>query len=368
MRTVCKHNQCVGCMACQELCAAGAICIRDDKRAYNAFIDAERCKNCGACHRVCQVNRPPELREPYIWKQGWAKDEDIRRASSSGGAARAIQQAFIRAGGEVCSCTFAEGEFVFAFAEGEEELEHFVGSKYVKSNPAHIYGRIKEMLEKGQKLLFTGLPCQSAALQNFVGTKLQENLYTLDLICHGTPSPQILRDFLAQYDILPKGLQSIRFRAKTKFRLEANESPVVVKGTLDAYTLGFLKGLFYTENCYYCPYARRERVSDISLGDAWGSRLSVRERRKGISLLLCQTKKGEDLLAAACLTYKEVEEKTALAHNGQLCRPSGKPKQREFFFAQLEEGAAFNHIIKQSYPLDYMKQLIKGALLQLRLR
>ncbi|EKC67501.1 beta subunit, partial [human gut metagenome] len=165
-----------------------------------------------------------------MWKQGWARDTLVRSSSSSGGVAQAIERAFVRTGGIVCSCAFEKGTFGFMFAESEKEVEKFKGSKYVKSNPSGIYKKIKEYLIAGRKVLFVGLPCQVEAVKCYVGEKHDNSLYTVDLICHGSPSPKVLDMFLAQYDIDTPKLSDIQFRNKNNFAVREGTSYIVQKG------------------------------------------------------------------------------------------------------------------------------------------
>lgn len=125
--------------------------------------------------RKCQNNVKQVLTKPIYWKQGWAHDDRIRMSSSSGGVAAAIEQAFIKNGGLVCSCTFNVGKFEFDFAESEDEVGKFTGSKYVKSNPEGVYKKILENLKLGRKVLFVGLPCQVSAVRHY--TRNYQNLY-----------------------------------------------------------------------------------------------------------------------------------------------------------------------------------------------
>ncbi len=111
---------------------------------YNAVIDSEKCIQCNACHSACQNNAEQVLTKPIYWKQGWAQDDCVRMRSSSGGVATAVERAFIKNGGIVCSCTFSFGKFEFDFAETEDEVCKFTGSKYVKSNPEGVYKKILE--------------------------------------------------------------------------------------------------------------------------------------------------------------------------------------------------------------------------------
>ena len=196
MKTVCTKDNCTGCMACVESCPKNAIKIVDELDSYNAIINEEQCVNCDLCRKVCQNNRNVKFTQPIMWKQGWARDTLVRSSSSSGGVAQAIERAFVRTGGIVCSCAFEKGTFGFMFAESEKEVEKFKGSKYVKSNPSGIYKKIKEYLIAGRKVLFVGLPCQVEAVKCYVGEKLDNSLYTVDLICHGSPSPKVLDNLL----------------------------------------------------------------------------------------------------------------------------------------------------------------------------
>ena len=207
MKTVCDISHCTGCMACVDSCPKGAIQITDGMSAYDAVIDEAKCVDCGICLAVCQVNVPLKLAAPISWKQGWAQDAHIRARASSGGLATAISRGFVQSGGVVFGCVFQDGMFCFDAAKTPEETEKFCGSKYVKSDPSGVYSRIRETLKSGKKVLFIGLPCQVAAVKKSV--PLQDNLFVIDLICHGTPSPKVLARFLRQYHKSLSALQTI---------------------------------------------------------------------------------------------------------------------------------------------------------------
>lgn len=366
MNTVCKKDMCTGCMACVDICPKGAIKIEDSLEAYNACIDEEKCINCNACRKICQSCNEIELSEPIQWKQGWAADEKIRSASSSGGAAAAITNGFLEKAGIVCSCTFKDGEFIFDFAKTQEEAKEFAGSRYVKSNPKGIYKEIKKMLSEGKRILFIGLPCQAAALKRFVGEKLYENLYTIDLICHGSPSPKVLECFLADYHSSLKQMGNIQFRKKMKWHVYNDGAGIAHEGVQDIYMCSFLKGLDYTENCYSCKYATTKRVSDITLGDSWGSEL-LEEDNKGVSLILCQTEKGKQLIEEANLELFEVDVEKAILNNHQLEHPTIEPKERKRFLKLLQTGMSFKHAFFKCYPKLYCKKKIKETLIKMRL-
>jgi len=340
--------------------------------AYNAVIDEDKCVNCGMCVKVCPNNQVAEKRKPIDWKEGWAS-ENIRGRASSGGAASAMMKYFVENGGYVAACVFKQGEFVFEITNRVEELNDFAGSKYVKSNPIGIYAKVIEKLKHSEKVLFIGLPCQVAAVKNstaILPLEMRDNLYTIDLICHGSPSPRILNMALEEKGIDIKKLTQIRFRNKTNFGLSSQDDGQVYKtltpaGVQDMYTYAFLTSLDYTENCYSCQYATIERVADITIGDSWGSDLPQKEQGRGISLLLCQTDKGKTLVKNSGMQLKEVDIDKAIDANHQLRHPSVAPDTRETFFTGLNKG--FYKSLSKCAPKVYYKQKIKEILIKTKI-
>ena len=165
-------------------------------------------------------------------------------------------------------------------------------------------------------------------------------------------------------------VKDVRFRNKTAFEVSTQKSkedyirlsPV---GVQDMYTYAFLNALDYTENCYKCRYASLDRVSDITLGDSWSSKLAKEEQNKGISLILCQTEKGKKLIQDTKLTLSAVDLKDAIAANHQLSHPSIEPVERKDFFDNLSKG--FEHALFSSVPKIYLRKKIKTILLKAKI-
>lgn len=366
MNTVCEINECTGCMACVNVCTHKAINILDEMKNMNAVIDENVCVNCGRCIGVCPNNVAIVKREQHSWKQGWAEDESIRMRGSSGGVASSIIINFINDGGYVCSCLFEKGDFIFRCTNNVDDAKHFAGSKYVKSNPGKIYSEIKKLLIDDNKVLFIGLPCQVAALYSFIPEELQTKLYTVDLICHGTPSIKLFELYLKQNGVTLTAISDIKFRQKALMGLGIDGKALSGPGTVDRYLISFLNAVNYTNHCYKCQYATIERVADVTLGDSWGTSM-VSEMQKGVSLMTTQTEKGEALLKLANLSLHDVNVEIALANNGNLQHSSIAPQSRDAFFSKLCGGANYNKLVMKYFPKQCIRQVIKGLAIKLKL-
>ena len=356
MKTVCELNMCNGCMACVEKCHRNAITIKDDLKYYNALIDTKKCVDCGLCTKVCPRENDNDMSKPKWWYQGWA-DSEIREHASSGGVASAIIRAFIKHGGYVASCLFDSGKFVFEVTNEMAVARKFAGSKYVKSNPETIYGKIQSLLKENQKVLFIGLPCQVAAVNQFIKDKT--NLVTADLICHGTPSPYLLKKCLQEYGHDINTLTDINFRIKSLYELNRDGKPIAAFHTMDNYLIAFLHSYDYTENCYSCKFATLDRVSDITLGDSWGTELSG-EVKNGVSLILCQSEKGKELIESAGLNLLDVDINNAISHNEQLNKPSKCSKSRDQFFENYNRYNNFGKALVKTAPGIVAKEKVKS--------
>lgn len=328
---VCPPAQCTYCGACTAVCTRGAIALTDRLRGSEARIDGAKCVSCGACTRVCPVLHTPQKSEPIAIDQGWCTAEHLRLQGASGGVASAIAAAFIQTGGVVCSCRFQSGECTFAFAETTEELAAFAGSKYVKSRAADLYHPLRQRLTDGRSVLLIALPCQVAAAKNFIGPALGKRLYTVDLICHGTPMPTVLAQYLNSHGIDPATLADLRFRQKGAAPLAGYK--VLSPTGNDGYTTAFLNTISQSDGCLHCPFATVQRVADLTLGDAWQSDLPETERRRGVSLLLCQSEKGRLLMESASLHTAPAAERLP-AENQHLHTPPTPGTGRDAFFCR----------------------------------
>ena len=366
MKTVCKVNECSGCGLCKEKCSMGAISIDDSLDAYNAVINEDICVECKLCKNICPNNINVKFKKTIQWYQGWAKNKQIRANSTSGGVAAAISRSFVKKfNGAICSCVYENGRFVYKIAETLADLDRYAGSKYVKSDLQGSYKIIGEKLKQGQRVLFIGLPCQVAAIRNYVGDENGDLLYLVDLICHGSPSPKLLKVYLYEQQQDITVIEDIKFRQKNNYKLfvkktdEKKYISIESKAVQNLYSFAYQKSLINTESCYNCKYAKLERVSDITLGDSWGSSLADAEKRKGISLIMCQTDKGHELVLGADINLQRVEVKKAIMANSQLSSPERMPKNRPLFFQAINKTGSFKAGIFLAFPSKAVKHTLK---------
>lgn len=335
---LCELKDCVGCFSCMNVCPKHAITVEYDKlKKTIPRINPQLCVECGLCNKSCPVLNESPFSEPNKCYAAWTLDKADQINCASGGIATALSRVFMKKGGKVFGTAWDDNlNLNIQMANTESDLEKFKGSKYVQSFVGDSYTKAKEQLEKGERVLFIGTPCQIDGLLHFLGKKY-DNLYTVDIICHGVPPIEYLKEYV--HAILPgQKVTDIKFRGKNDFEFTAlNDNSILYnKGSyFDLYYETFLRGVTYRDNCYSCSYARRERVSDITIGDFWGlDKKTLKQQYDGrISTILVNSENGRKLLdeSVGVIHTEERLYEEALKENEQLNRPSKVHPDREVF-------------------------------------
>lgn len=295
-------SECSGCTACMNICPKNAIrMIEDDEGFRYPHIDKEKCINCGACIRVCpnvKNDTKNEIIETYGVKH---KNEKERLTSRSGGVFVALSDYILALGGTIYGAQLNK-DFTVSHgrAENKEERNKFKGSKYIQSDMKDIIKEVQEDLKNGKKVLFSGTPCQVAGVKECISNKYQENLYTIDLICHGVPSEKIFREFLKYIEETNnKKIREFDFRDK-KFGWDTHYETMIFEDGTKRSTQ-FFRNLFYRHNilrpsCHKCNYANIHRPADITIADFWGIEEINPEFKdeKGVSLTIINNNKGKE--------------------------------------------------------------------------
>lgn len=324
-QAICPLEKCTGCGACMAVCPKHCIELKPNPQGHLfPAIDKKACVNCHLCRSTCPVNTPVELRQPQACYAGWSRDEKDRITSSSGAASSVFARHIISRGGTVYGAVLQDNQVRHIRVHRPEELVRLKGSKYVYSYAADVYAQIKQDVKAGKQVLFIGTPCQNAAVCNVVGQA--PNLTLINLICHGTPSLQMLTDHLKAKKITQ--IHNIQFRNNSNiYDFVCNNYRALDSVWPDCYVNLFLQGLSYRPVCYQCVYAKSQRVGDITIGDFWklGQTIpfSGGDVAKGCSVILVNTDKGKQLVdeCREKLQLFPREYAEAVAGNAQLRRP-----------------------------------------------
>lgn len=195
-------KDCCGCTACASICAHDAITMEPDALGFlYPKVDESKCIDCGLCEKVCQFNDHYDtslnLPQPDVYGARHKNMQEVE-TSRSGAAFIAISDWILAHGGVVYGAAYTDHfRVVHKRATTKEERNEFKGSKYVQSDLTDVFRQVKKDLKEGRIVLFSGTPCQTSGINAYVGRRLRENLYLVDIICHGVPSPYIWRDFIA---------------------------------------------------------------------------------------------------------------------------------------------------------------------------
>lgn len=365
---ICNKNECTGCFACYNVCPKNAINMIEDKCGYiYPQIDDKKCINCKLCEKICPAINKVKFNAPIKCYAGKVKDIQKLAMATSGGIATQISEYFIDNNGIVYGASFVKNCGIEHIrVDNKKELDKLRGSKYVHSYIKDSYKLVKKDLTDNKNVLFIGTPCQIAGLKKYL-MKEYENLYTIDVICHGVPSQKFLQNeiYRIREDL---NIDRVNFRDK-----KYNERTFsIVKNDIDVfkeqweqspYFYTFMKSIICRENCYNCNYAKSERCSDLTIGDFWGLKEDSKfynEKNKGVSVLLPCTEKGIELIKniSNLILLEERNINEAIDGNDQLKFPALKNDKAEKF-KKCYQGD-FYKTYKKVMKKNYYKQRIKS--------
>lgn len=345
-------ENCTGCGACELICPKQAINMVPDQEGFIYPSVNETCIDCGACLKHCHTQLH---REHSIIKHALAavtKDQKIYKKSASGGIFATLAKAFLqnKSDAYICGAAFIEGEVRHILTNNIKEIELIQNSKYVQSNTCGLYKKIKNLLKSGKSVLFSGTPCQVNGLYAYLGCHPQ-NLVTIDIICHGVPSPLLLKKDLERYYNSAR-ISRIDFRwknalfAKSAYFLCLSQrkyvnvfSKKIVSSNADPYFSLFMNNATFRMSCYSCKYANLNRVGDITIGDCDTSNLYPSFHPKAaVSTVILNSEQGrlfwtEKQSLFDTITIDLIRESKA---NKQLSAPSVCPEERRYIYKEMD--------------------------------
>lgn len=399
-----KKDECCACGACYNICSQNAIKMIIDEYGFKyPKINYDKCISCGACKRVCAFQNIIKENDPLQVVVAARKDENKIMKSASGGIFAVFAEYFLSIGGIVYGVALVkENDILVPKHIGIDKLEDLpklLGSKYVQSDIGNVYKEIRTLLNNKKQILFSGTPCQVAGLKAFLG-KEYNNLFTIDIICHGVPNEEFFKGYIKVLENKFNGkVLDFKFRDKkagwgpyilSMDILKQNKSQIEKKyiySDKSTYVRMFLDTDILRLNCYKCKYTNRNRTGDITIGDYWGVEkehpelLKVNggllDTKKGVSVIIINTEKGKwgvEKLGQEIVYFDTTYEKVAVV-NTQLKEPSKYGKYRdkimdlykiggfkkvdEYYYNKVLKKIAIKKKIKKYIP-KYLLEKMKG--------
>lgn len=372
---LCNSTDCTGCATCKNVCGQSAISMLPDLKGFlHPIINDERCIACGACVNACPILNENNFRIPssQTARKGWAKNDDIVSKSSSGGVFSLVAEQILSKKGHVYGACFDTSTWKLhhVCVDNYDHIDQLRGSKYVQSDIGETFKDAKKDILSGIDVLFVGTPCQIAGLHSFLHHKEYPNLITIDLVCHGVPSPDV---FIAFTEFLNESegseLVNYSFREKKWCWTRFNSLAIFKNGSVkrgkweeDPYMRGFLRELFLRDSCHHCRFANMNRQGDITLADYWAYKHKHGEennRERGCSLILMNNDKARNVIhqSLSLMTSYPITIEEAMMGNQALkkCFPKN-PISVSFwddFRGKGFKGVVEKYLYPEPIPLHY---------------
>lgn len=402
MIRIIHKKDCCGCQACVQRCPKQCISMLEDEEGFlYPWADASLCIDCGLCEKVCPELNPLEPRTPLEIMAAKNMNEEERMRSSSGGIFFPLAKTILSRGGVVFGALYdKQWEVVISYTEKLDEVRAMMGSKYLQARVDSAFQDAERILKEGREVLFSGAPCQIAALHRYL-RKDYENLLTLDFICHGVPSPGVWRRYLQEEVYLSARrvaaekntvmssslntmplLESIVFRDKKMAGWEKFSFVVRLKSPLktdknsvllsdihseNPYMRGFLADIYLRPSCYHCKAKSGSGHSDITVADFWGvgQVMPDFDDDKGVGLVLISTEKGKTIFDTLPIEVRQTSFKDALSFNPAYAKSALPHRKRTAFYKAFNEGFPVTTIVERAlYIPKYVRyiQCVKGRL------
>lgn len=356
--------ECYGCGVCVKSCPRKCIKLQEnDKGFFKANIDESMCIGCNICDRYCIASHKNRHDQLHAIKAmyGYNLDPQKRNDGTSGGVFYEIATNFLREGALVCGCVWDEKwNPVHVLTDKIEIVEKMQRSKYAQSDIYEVLDPIKVALEAGNKVLFSGTPCQISALKKYVGAP--DNLFCVGLVCHGVASRKVWQKYISVLKEKYGNIKKIRMREKNGIpweklslylEFEDGRTLILSKPENGQFMQAFQERLFVSERCMTCQFKGDSIEADIIIGDGWGQNETVKsmEDGKGISCILLLTNRGVELwdkVKSNFLTHDTTTE-TIVRGNSRLISPARRNKRSEKFYDNVDAGKKVDETLIEKY-------------------
>ena len=395
-----KKN-CCGCSACVQRCPKQCISLTEDEEGFlYPYVNEESCVECGLCEKICPILNPQEETFPLQVIAAKNTNTEERLGSSSGGLFLPLAKSIINEGGIVFGADYdSNWEVHHVGVENVSGLYALMMSKYLQSRIENTYKEAEKFLKCGRKVMFVGTPCQIAGLHGFLRHKVYPNLLTIDVVCHGAPSPGVWRQYLAETyseeefiksrlkaaagknTVLYQSLNAkspigdIKFRDKTdgwkKYRFvvrqksasKADQNSVLssVFHYDNEYMNGFLNDIYLRPSCYHCTLKNGASHSDMTIADYWAAKVVDKDfdDDKGLGLVILYSEKGRKVFAGLDLTVREVSSENAHLYNGGFNEHTLPHPKRAKFFRMISCGYSVSDSVTTCLKVSVIRRNLR---------
>lgn len=377
---------CTGCSACVNICPSKIISLKAHEDGFlYPQIDKNKCINCNQCEKVCPLMKPPKLNVNTTALA--LKNVNIaeRISSTSGGAFPLIAEYVLDKNGIVYGAAYDSDFKVHHIAVTEkDDISLLQGAKYSQSIMGQCFPKIRDYLRAGRIVLFSGTPCQCMGLHSFLDVDYN-NLITVDIICHGVPSPKVWQDYIdyrsqkensgnrpLKINMRSKSTGWTRYGYSTMFQYNQENISKISNGQ-DLFMKAFIGNICLRNSCSECQAKGVDRCTDFTLGDYWGiwNQHPEFDDNKGTSVVFIHSKKAEKILIELKDKFEwlKVDIEDAYRENVSLVTSSRAHEKREEFLEQITSDN-FKEIVLKYFPPVEVKSLgiiqrIKGKVKRL---
>lgn len=263
-------------------------------------------------------------------------NDEIRDISSSGGLFSALADQF----DVVYGVAMTEDCYGAEMIRVQKNISTLRGSKYLQARIGDVFKQVKKDLEEQSKVIFTGTGCQINGLSLFLG-KDYSNLFLLEIVCHGVPSPKLWKMYAEHQENKYGKLESVNFRYKYGSSEDycRKDNEIYISKNTDSFMQMFLRDYCLRPACYEC-HAKYYKKADMTIADFWGIEKIVPDLNdgKGTSLIITRTPKGQALFDCIQnkLKWKEVTYSDGVKDNPSEYSSVVRPQQRDTFFKDLK--------------------------------
>lgn len=391
MIEVIDKTKCCGCGSCFQKCPRNCISMElDDEGFLYPVVNLDRCINCKLCEIVCPSLHGEEEKVPLIVYAATSRDENLRRVSSSGGIFSLLANRILESGGIVVGAAFTEDwQVKMICISDKHELWKLRGSKYVQADVGSSFRETEKYLKEGREVLYSGTPCQIKALKLYL-RKNFDNLFTVDIACHGVPSPGVWSSYLQELlemvhnnnnrnvksntlDVLR--IKNVNFREKSegwrKYHLvfdiveSKNGNDKVTQLSFvhyeNPYFNAFNYNLIIRPSCSNCPAKYGKSLSDITIGDFWGIEnvVPLLDDDKGSSLVLINTEKGRSLFNQLDVNRVQCSYEEVLKYNTGLRENARYHLMRQKFFLKFKNKKMVTKYMSSFLTISFIQRIIK---------